>query len=192
MKENNKVKLFIGIRLSPELTDYLDSVIRKNLSSPHDNIKWVPKDNLHLSVKFLGDTLEADLPDIEQALAVIALKSKPFDMDITELGTFGWKRRPKIIFAAVKENPVLTDLKKAIEEEFGKIGFEIESRPFKPHITLARTKDSSNLFKVKNLMEGDFKFKPQSMTVTKIHLMKSTPTEGPPVYKNLKSLALSH
>lgn len=192
MKENNKVRLFIAINLSHELKDYLDSVISKNLSSEHDNIKWVPLANLHLSIKFLGDTPEEDLPKIEQALAVIAHKTKRFDIDITEISTFGRKNRPKVIYAAIRENPVLSELKNNIEAEFDKIGFEMDTKTFTPHITLARIKESSNLFKVENALDGGFKFKPQSMTVTKIHLIMSTLASGPPIYKNIKSLAINH
>lgn len=204
-----KLRLFIAIHLSGELKDYLWTVIEK-LYSEGDDIKWVPKENLHLSIKFLGDTDELEIPAIESALARAVLKLKSFNITTDDINTFGKISRPKVIYCAIKECPPLEELKNIIEYELEKIGFERDTKKFTPHITMARIKSTSNLYHVENMMahkpkknngkplkstkdNGKQLMPPITMEVLKVRLMISeiSGAGAPPVYKKLKSLSFS-
>lgn len=101
--------------------------------------KWVHPDDLHITLKFIGEVAPSAVPAIETALARIAARSNPFALKLSGAGTFGAPQAPRVLWAGLggKLQP-LKSLQADVESELAELGYEPENRPYSPHITLAR------------------------------------------------------
>ena len=142
--------------------------------------RYTAPSNLHLTVKFLGETRERRIPDIQRLLDTAAGASCAFNMQFDGLGTFG----ERILWVSVKRNEILESLREEVEQKMAEIGFSRETRPFSPHITIARDISYS-----KN--EGLIKIHPFETEIREISLMESIRIDGKLVYKNLYRAKLS-
>lgn len=95
----------------------------------------VDADAFHLTLAFLGNQTEPLLADVHDALSTISQTG--FGLDLDGLGTFG-DASPRVLFAAIKPNPALADLRRAVRSATREAGLELEHKRFHPHITLAR------------------------------------------------------
>jgi len=123
-------RLFTGIEIPEHLKDELGA-----LEAPLPGAKWVPVDDLHLTLRFAGDVDNRTADELAQFLAEI--RAEPFELQFSELGSFGG-RDPKVVFAGFKPCPALLRLQRAHEAAARAAGLPPEPRPFKPHVTLAR------------------------------------------------------
>lgn len=104
-------------------------------------VAWVRPGNLHLTLKFLGNTRPSQAKRLVGSLTHKALKLSPFDVELAGLGAFPSPRRPRIIWIGVGEGADrLRDLAAKVEGAAAKAGFSREARPFSPHLTLGRVK----------------------------------------------------
>ena len=104
--------------------------------------RWQREDQLHLTLRFIGEVDERLADDIVYALA--AIRSPAFDLSIAELGTFGEKRRPRVLWAGVRSNPALMHLRAKIDTALARVGLPPEPRKFHPHVTLAKLDRSAS------------------------------------------------
>ena len=110
------------------------SSCRRHFRCPLDN--W---DNLHLTVRFIGDVHEHVADDVDMALS--GLVAPQFDLSITGLGTFETRGEPTTLWAGIERNPSLKHLRDRVESTLCRIGLPPEARKFSPHVTLARLKN---------------------------------------------------
>ena len=154
------VRAFIAIELSPEIYERLDQVINqlKDCLSGMP-IRWVPAQNIHLTIKFLGDVSVANLEMLENIILSEANCRPPFEVSIGELGAYPSLRRPRVIWVGVKAPPELTDFQRCVETETARLGYTPEKRAFSPHLTLGRVSRNANFEDVKEigLVLGDCK-----------------------------------
>jgi len=146
-------------------------------------VKWVKKENLHITLKFLGKTDKQIA--IEAKIKEAVKPFPPFKVSLKGIGAFPSSKRAKILWVGVKEGAKdLTDLFVALEKKIHELGFEKEARKFTPHITFARVKDGKY-----SLSENiDFSF--DSFPVNEVALFKSTLTPKGAIYESLSSLPL--
>lgn len=127
------MRLFVAIPL-PE-------AVREKLSGLYqtmDGVRWQSQSQLHITLKFLGETDRDQLPELIRGLK--SIRDSAFRMTISGFGTFPEKGRPKILWIGVAKPEPLEELQQKVEQQCVEIGFEGEDRPFIPHITLARIK----------------------------------------------------
>jgi 2'-5' RNA ligase len=98
--------------------------------------KWVPPENYHITLRFIGETPAHRAEDIDHTLA--ALKVRSFDLTLTGVGTFARSGRSTQLWVGVERNPPLEHLQNKIETALQRLGLEPERRRFAPHLTLAR------------------------------------------------------
>lgn len=103
-------------------------------------VKWVGADGLHLTLKFLGETDDARAPELADALRRAAAGARALPLEISGCGAFPDAERPRVVWAGVSAEPALELLQHAVEREFAPLGFPTEARPFRPHLTLGRTR----------------------------------------------------
>lgn len=129
------MRLFVAIPLPEEVKSQL-----LQLQEPIDGLRWSGKDQLHLTLRFIGET------DKDTANTIAAylreLVAPPFRMEIIGLGTFPKESSPRVIWAGIKENEKLTALQADIENVCQEAGLDPDNRSFKPHITLGRNKNA--------------------------------------------------
>ncbi|SHE96835.1 2'-5' RNA ligase [Fodinibius roseus] len=125
------MRLFVAIPLPESVRDRL-----ADLEQPVEGVRWQRRSQLHITLKFLGDTREEQLDPLVSELS--AVRQQEFSMKIKGLGCFPQKGPPRILWAGISNAAELKKLKDRIEEKCVALGFDPEERPFKPHITLGR------------------------------------------------------
>ena len=103
-------------------------------------VKWVDAAALHLTVKFLGDVDEAKRVEVERGLEAAVGDTKTFNLAVGEFGTFPPVKQPRVLWVGCETLPVLELLADGVEREMAAIGFPVEGRPFRPHVTIGRVK----------------------------------------------------
>ena len=183
------MRAFIAIELSPDLKKHLAS-LEEQLKSSGADVKWVKPENIHLTLKFLGEIDEKQLGEIAKIIQNTADKNKRFFIRLASPGAFPDINFPRVVWIGIeKGDPETKEIAKILEEEIAKVGIPQENRPFSSHITLGRVRSGLNREKlVKNL--DNLASKPPEdspeFLVTKITLFKSTLTPGGPIYEALK------
>jgi RNA 2',3'-cyclic 3'-phosphodiesterase len=136
------MRLFIGIGLPISVAETVaQAAIRLVPLSAASKIRWTPPANMHITLSFLGQVHEARLDVIERALGVIRATHMKLSLD-----GFGTFERVGVLYANVKASPVLLALAEQVVTAMETIGFARESRPYSPHVTLARTRDRIRLY----------------------------------------------
>ena len=122
----------------PALTQRL----QRNLEHERRNINWCKPDQIHLTLKFVGDTPDQDVPKIIEACQKVAQRHQPFTMDFNRTGFFGSNRSPRILWLGMKDEPkALYDLEEDILDAFDDLGYLRDRQNFVPHLTACRIKN---------------------------------------------------
>ncbi|TMV45405.1 RNA 2',3'-cyclic phosphodiesterase [Paenibacillus mesophilus] len=131
-------RLFVAVPIPAELKAKAGATVN-GLKRQLPFKKWVHPDDLHITLKFIGEVAPSAVPAIETALARIAARSNPFALQLSGAGTFGAPQAPRVLWAGLggKLQP-LKSLQADVESELAGLGYEPENRPYSPHITLAR------------------------------------------------------
>jgi RNA 2',3'-cyclic 3'-phosphodiesterase len=136
------IRAFIAIQLPAEVQQSLEVVMRqlrhRLQTLPEDAVRWVPVENIHLTLKFLG---EVSLPNLEMLKETLLTEVKaypPFEFNVGGVGAFPNVKRPRVVWVGVQAPPELSTLQSAIESKMEKLGYGREERPFSPHLTLGR------------------------------------------------------
>lgn len=137
------LRLFIAIPLPEMLLRQLAQVQRTlEKQMPAGVVRWVKPEGIHLTLKFLGDTPEGEVPAIREALTAVARRAVSCTFAVGDLGCFPNLRRPRVIWVGVQEpGGQLRALQEAVERAMVPLGYPPEGRPFSPHLTLGRVRD---------------------------------------------------
>lgn len=133
------VRTFVALELPEPLRAGILGLAR-TLRDSGIRASWCRDGTLHLTLKFLGDVEERDLPEVVAAVATAAAGVPPFDFETGRLGAFPSPRDPRVIWLGAEPVDELFDLQAAIEDELSAAGFPRERRSFHPHITLGRVR----------------------------------------------------
>jgi 2'-5' RNA ligase len=134
------VRLFVALELDENAHALLADTQRR-LAGLGRAVRWVSPEQIHLTLKFLGEVPDGQVAQVCRALDGLA-EHEAFEFQIEGVGTFGTHQSPRVVWVGVRmPNPPLTDLQKACEEALAGLGFPLEGRAFKPHLTLGRVKD---------------------------------------------------
>lgn len=142
------MRLFFAIELAAPLRAGLDHAIAP-LRAAEPGLAWVDPGKLHLTMKFLGDVPDQDAPRLVAAADAVAARHQPFEMTLGGVGAFPNFRRARVVWIGVAADPRLELLHHDLEVACGDAGFEVEGRPFRPHITLARVRTPLTLDRAK-------------------------------------------
>jgi 2'-5' RNA ligase len=133
------VRLFLAINLPPaERRAIRDATARMREAA--SGISWVNEDNLHLTMKFFGEQPEDALPRLRDALAGAVRDVEAPELGLGGLGAFPNLRAPRVVWLGVGAEPRLELLHHDVERACAGLGYEVEGRAFRPHITLGRVK----------------------------------------------------
>ncbi len=133
-------------------------------------VSWVRPENIHLTLRFLGDTAADLMPALGAGLDAVAAAAPPFFLQLDGLGCFPNPRRPRVIWVGLRDpEGCLALLKEAVERMLLPWGWEREERPFRPHLTLGRVRERTVP------PTGDWMRQPpdRSFEVEALHLMES-------------------
>ncbi len=173
------MRLFIAITLSNKLKARIGEAQQRILSQVSGG-RFTDRDNLHLTLHFLGQIDENRVHSLQTAMDQIAMHSSPFYLNVDDIGHFT-KKNKKILFFGVKgATDELQSLHQSMAHALTGLGFEVEQRPYTPHITLARQVRADKPIHIESL---DDRF-----VVSGITLMHSTRVDGRltyvPIYRS--------
>ncbi len=177
------MRLYTGISLAIQIEQNLVPVLERLGSL--GGWKPSPIANLHITTKFIGEFPDARLPELNAALAELP-RTGPIEIRVAGFGYFPEAANPKSLFATVDAGPELADLAMRTGLAVQRLGVEMESRPYVPHVTLARRKGHSGDVAPVQLDDRDF----GTFEATEFHLYSSTPGPAASVYRKLATYSL--
>src|SRR3990167_8149754 len=140
-----KIRSFVAILLSDETRQAAASLI-DSLRPVGRRVSWVKAENLHLTLKFLGDQSPEDLRRVIEGLTEATAASAPFELLLSGLGAFPDLRRPRVIWVGASDGTrEAIALARRVEESLRRRGLPKEEHPFSPHLTIGRVKDPRGL-----------------------------------------------
>jgi 2'-5' RNA ligase len=130
------MRLFVALEIPSAVRENLAELL-KSLRAASPQTRWVRPENLHVTLKFIGEVPEARLAAIRSALAG-AHSAQPVVLDFRGLGFFPNEKHPRVLWAGIETSENLKTLAADIEKATETLGIPQEQRPFSPHLTLAR------------------------------------------------------
>jgi 2'-5' RNA ligase len=135
------MRLFIATDLPEQVIESL-SVMREQVGSAHDRVRWVPSESLHLTLKFLGEVPDKRIRRIDESLKCIQISR--FEVEVAGVGFFPNEHAPRVFWAGVRST-TLVQLADKVGGLMVELGFKSERRPFRPHLTLARARGNARI-----------------------------------------------
>jgi len=188
------MRAFIAIELPQETKNAL-ARLQDQLKKAGADVKWVAPQNIHLTLKFLGEITDEQFQKISLILDAIAKENPPYNIRINELGAFPKIEQLRVIWVGIDSGDKETKkIAKALDEKIQKLGIPKEDRAFSSHITIGRTRSALNRDNlIEELIKRQEGFKPENgeFAAAKITLFKSTLTQTGPTYEALKEANLT-
>jgi 2'-5' RNA ligase len=187
------LRSFIAIEIPLEIQQNIykeTSRLRKEIDGL---VRWVPAENVHLTLKFLGDVSPSNLEFLMQMLRNEADTMSGFTLHLAGLSSFPSLKRPRVIYIGIHAPAALDALHRGIESASRRLGYETEERPFSPHLTLGRVKQNITAVeqqKIRRCIEGTQVDVLGTARVDSVHLYKSELKPSGSVYTRLYSAPL--
>jgi 2'-5' RNA ligase len=175
----------IDIKATPQITTF-----EKEIAKTGADVKLVEPGNIHITVKFLGDTDENHIDAIEQSMKESVLAIKPFPITLKGTGVFPNQNYMKVLWIGITDEGNMKTIVHAIDEKLAPLGFKKENRGFSPHLTVGRVKTARNKDQLLKVIEN---YKAVEFTIQKVQsitLKKSELTPKGPIYTTLREVPL--
>lgn len=185
----NGVRLFIAITLDEQVRSRL-AAVQARLRDRCQGVRWVRPEQVHVTLKFLGEVRDRDVPSVCAAVEYAAGAGKPFSLTVAGSGCFPKRGPVRIVWAGLDEpSGALLGLASALENECEKLGFPRERRPFSPHITIGRVREDRSDGKIRSAVDS-FQFDSVSQSVEDVTVMSSVLSPKGPTYTAVSTAAL--
>ncbi len=189
-----QIRSFIAIELPDELKLALSQLELELKSGKQPWVKWVDTKNIHLTLKFLGNISTDRVSEITKAMEEATQGIPPFHLEVRSLGVFPNLKRVQVVWVGISgEVEKLVRLQQCIESNLAHLGFTPESRPFTPHLTLARLRNQASLEerqKFGQLIASTRFEAAHTIKVEAINLMRSQLTREGAIYSLISSARL--
>ena len=181
------MRLFTGIDLPPDILLRLERLM--TALRPEALIKWSPLDNLHVTIKFIGEWPETELDKLDGVLAALPPR-EPFTLELRDLGWFPNERSPRVLWAGVHGGEPLEQLARELDRLLEPLGIKKEDRAFSPHLTLARIKSPVPLQRLRHKVNEMQPAVLGNFLVSRFSLFRSQPGSNASIYHKLREYSL--
>ena len=186
MSENN-IRAFIAIEINGQAKEKILEIITY-LNKSSADVKWVTENQIHITLKFLGNIGTDKIQEISNTLSIISENFKPFTITFSKIGAFPSLNHPRAIWLGIDKNvEILCDLNRRIENDLEKIGFTKESQEFKPHIALGRVRSAKNISGLISLIEKQPLIQFTDIQINSLTLFQSSLTSKGAIYSRLST-----
>jgi len=175
----------IDIKATPQI-----AMFEKEITQTGADVKLVEPKNIHITVKFLGDTDKNYIDTIEQSIKESLLLIKPFSITLKGTGVFPNQNYIKVIWIGIIDDGNIETIACNIDEKLTPLGFKKENRGFSPHLTIGRVKTAKNKNQLLKVIENYNAMEFTIQNVQSITLKKSELTPNGPIYTTLKEVLL--
>ena len=181
------IRTFIAVDIGAldELVNFEDALGRLGAE-----LKLVEPENIHITLKFLGETDEELVDDIMGIITESSADIKPFKLELIGAGAFPNLNYLKVLWVGMKNYEPLEIIAKNLDSKLTQLGFKSEKRGFKPHITLARVKSRKKKNAIKDLLIKNKNMVFAEVEVKNIRLKKSVLDSRGPTYYTLGEVSL--
>ena len=183
------MRLFVALEIPSAVREKLAALIEA-LRAVSPQTRWVRPENLHVTLKFIGEVPEEKLAGIRAALAGIR-SDQPCTLDFRGLGFFPNEKQPRVLWVGVEASPNLKTLAADIELAMEPLGIPREQRPFSPHLTLSRFERTRPLEKLRAAIQENAARDFGSLRTSKFHLIESKLKPSGAEYTTLESFAFA-
>ena len=182
------MRAFVALEMSGPVVDALTE-FQGALSSTGADIKLVERENLHFTVKFLGEIPESAVEEVDGRMHGLALRR--LEVSVRGLGAFPDLRRPRVVWAGVaaQDLPSVTSCGQQVIDALEGIG-ESDDRGFHPHITLGRVRSPRNVEALSSAIRENSAKEFGRSTISALKLKSSGPTPSGPIYRDVREYAL--
>jgi len=183
------IRSFIAVHLPDNVREQI-SLFESRLKRLDSDVKWIRPNNMHITLKFLGDIKQEQIESIANVMFDTAKPIEPFEIIVQGVGAFPNASRPRVLWLGIQsEGKVLENMASELDQMLSRLYFKTDNRVFKPHLTLGRVKSQRKIEEVIQVLfqEG---FESRPFCVNHIHLMQSRLKPSGAEYQVLKSIQL--
>jgi len=183
-------RLFVAVEIEDRSVLSRIIGVRDQILGLGVDVKPVEDENIHLTLRFLGDVEEPLIPSIERALEPLAA-IKPFRMRVRGLGAFPDPRSPRVVWVGVGEGAeVLRSMRGMLDRGLRGLRVYEDEHSFTPHITIARVRGRANIDRLSRYIEENADIDLGFSSVTRVVLKRSTLTPRGPIYSDVRRVFL--
>ena len=166
------IRTFVSVSVPKEIVN-IQSMLKSTVEPKGVKVRWVMNGKMHLTLKFIGNTTQGSIDNLNEALFNVVKSAKVINLSISGTGAFPVKGRPNVLWLGIKGDiDELKQLTVNINNSLEPLGFITEKRDFLPHVTIARIK--SNQKKIPNISNYlNTTFTELPMKIVKISLVQS-------------------
>ncbi|MBN1677320.1 MAG: RNA 2',3'-cyclic phosphodiesterase [Candidatus Thermoplasmatota archaeon] len=174
-----KFRAFIAVDIEP--SEDLKAVVRE-LAQSRADLKIVKPQQLHVTLKFLGDTDDSLVEEIRSRMRSSAAGIQPFTMRLVGMGAFPSLSNIRVVWVGIEDGKLLKTVADELDKSLRTLGFERDRKGFVPHLTLARTRSPRNLANVQEIIRGNAATDYGEYPVERVLLKKSVLSPQGPAY----------
>ncbi len=180
----SSLRAFLAVDLTDAVKESVAAEISRLRPLLPRAVRWTRAENLHITLRFLGEISSDIVPKLVEALRVRVGAFPAFEAHLTEVTLFPSVRRPRVIAARVEPEQEFSDLAAAVDSVVAVLGFPRESRPFHPHVTVGRWRG-----RAPSAWESS-SFPPATVSVEAVTLFRSDLRPSGPIYSRLGTCPL--
>ncbi|WP_235867555.1 RNA 2',3'-cyclic phosphodiesterase [Ureibacillus chungkukjangi] len=175
----SKHHYFLAAKLPKEVKEFLKEWVEANkIDFPF--ARWVHHEDFHITLAFLGFAEENMKQEVIETMAQVLINENPLTLTLNKIGTFGPHKKPRIFWADVEQSEELNEVQKKVYRQCTNIGFQLDKKPFRPHITLARKWQGEEDFDIATLTNFDERL---SFTIDEVILYETHLDRTPKYYE---------
>jgi len=188
----DSIRTFIAVDVDNAVRNASHKILER-LANSDATVRWVEKESLHVTLKFLGEVASVDTPRVCQIVGDIARQFSPFSLQFCGTGAFPDIQRPRTVWLGIDDDEgsqVLEKIHKAMDDRLMDMGFLPESRRFHPHLTLGRVKSGRNLATLTEQLAKTAESRAGSCTVRELVVYASYLEKSGPSYQTMARVPL--
>ncbi len=167
------MRCFLAIELPTDVRDQI-AALQEELRATVRSVRWTRPEQIHLTLKFLGDVPDAEVAGVCAAVGETAKACPPFELEIGGAGCFPGGGPVRVVWAGIARPAAeLAACQQGCEARLAELGFKPEGRPYTPHLTIGRLNDFRDSARVRSEVEAQAAFHAGRLTVTELTLFES-------------------
>ena len=187
---SDNLRTFIAIDIPGNILSEIRE-LQEGIKDYGFKIRWVRPESIHLTLKFLGDIKAVKINEIAEAISETVVRYTPISLQAKGVGVFPGIKRPQVLWVGLAgQLEPLVSLQKTLDENLETIGFPMEKRPFKGHLTMGRMKAKIDVKKFGDVLMAFRRFESETFTAGRLILYKSELKPSGALYTEMASASL--
>ncbi len=185
------LRTFVALPIAEFLYSRLAEA-QNHLRKAKADVKWTTPEQQHLTIQFLGNTRQDQVPIILERLSTVVQNIRSFSLSLNSVGAFPSTRSPRVLWVGLQGDlDSLNRLQRNIEDQMKPLGFKPENRLFHPHLTLGRVRTPKSLKELTQLLDEIKSFSAESFMVKELIFFQSVLTPKGAIYTRLGTVLFS-